>query len=441
MSDWIRVCFPPRPWVDVGDRPSYPIPRMSVHRSLCVGLLLLVFACAEERGDISSAPRSPQARAAPSLAAGAEESTPNAQLVAARGASNSEKAARAPGERALPSFAGRTLAGTRLSMSSLIGKRTLLFFFNPELEDAGPVADAVADVAGLAKSNNFQVLGIGVGSNSAKLRSFVKQHGFDFPVIDDSNANIANVLRIPGPLFIIGADSEGYMSFVLPGFDASGEDPEKRIAEQIKESLRIRSGHVATRPLIDHPKAPSFTTTTIDGKPFDLASLKGRPIVLMFFLHTCPHCHAALEFFREQLEKIPEAKRPDLVGISLQNRPSAVRRTLDDENLDFFVPLMDPGQEILQSYGVSGGVPDISLINAEGEIIYRSNGWRDERDPPLMRMYLARIAGERVPMLLSKKGYAGNDVCAVCHEQQAATWEITQHAGAYGTLVTHGEER
>ncbi|MEE3326956.1 MAG: multiheme c-type cytochrome [Myxococcota bacterium] len=363
------------------------------------------------------------------------------QLIADAKAKPAAPAARAPGERPLPAFSGRTLAGTRLSMTSLIGKRVLFFFFNPEIKGAGTVATAVSQVAKLGQSHNFRVVGIGVGSSTYKVRDFAKKYDLDFSIIDDSNAEISSLLRIPSPLFIIGADAEGYMSFVVPGFDTSGEEAVERIVDKIKESLRIRTETVPAGPLIDHPKAPMFTTQDINGKPFDLASLKGRPIVLIFFLHTCPHCHHALAFFRDQLKKIPEAKRPALVGISLQNRPSTVRNAMARENLDFFTPLMDPGQEILQSYGVAGGVPDISMINSEGEIIYRSNGWRDGRDPALMRMYLAKIADERIPMLLSKKGYAGNDVCSVCHEEQAATWELTSHAQAYGTLVTHGKER
>lgn len=363
------------------------------------------------------------------------------QLIANKKKTASSKTARAPGERPLPAFSGLTLAGTRLSMTSLLGKRVVLFFFNPEMKEAGPAATAVAQVARLSKSNNFRVVGIGVGSSASKIRTFAREHDFDFPVIDDSNAKIANLLRIRSPLFMIGADSEGYMNFVLPGFDTSGDDAVERIAERIKESLRIRTGHLATGPLIDHPEAPLFTTQDLNGKPFDLASLKGKPIVLIFFLHTCPHCHHALAFFRDQIKKIPEAKRPTLVGITLQNRPSAVRSALAQEDLDFFIPLTDPGQEIMQAYGVAGGVPDISMIDREGRIIYRSNGWRDDRDPALMRMYLAKIAGERIPMLLSKKGYAGNDVCSTCHDQQAATWQLTKHAQAYATLVTHGKER
>ena len=363
------------------------------------------------------------------------------QLIADTQSKKKSRSARAPGERPLPAFAGRTLAGTRLSMTNLIGKRVLFFFFNPEIKGAGTVATAVAQVAQLSQSNNFRIVGIGVGSTTSKVRAFAQTHGFDFPVIDDSNAQISSLLRIPSPLFIVGADAEGYMNFVIPGFDTSSDEAVKNIVNRIKESLRIRTETVAAGPLVDHPKAPLFKTEDINGNPFDLASLKGQPIVLIFFLHTCPHCHHALAFFRDQIKKIPEDKRPALVGISLQNRPSTVRNSLARENLDFFTPLMDPGQEILQSYGVAGGVPDISMIDREGRIVYRSNGWRDKRDPALMRMYLAKIAGVRIPMLLSKKGYAGNDVCTVCHEQQAATWQLTQHAQAYATLVTHGKER
>ncbi|MBW2228814.1 MAG: redoxin domain-containing protein [Deltaproteobacteria bacterium] len=353
-----------------------------------------------------------------------------------------KKAARAAGERPLPAFGGQTLAGSHLSISSLIGKRMLLFFFNPEVPEAEPIAQAVAEVAKQSGPNNFNVVGIGVGSNASVLRSFAQEVKLEFPIINDSNARITTLLRLQSRILVLGVDSEGYVTFVHPGFDTAGDDAVEHIAGRLRESLRIAAPpHAASGALIQHPVAPSFETTSLSGQPFDLASLRGRPVVLMFFLHTCPHCHHALEFMREQLPKLPEAARPQLVAISLQNRPTAVRSALEQAGLDFFEPLVDPDQKIAQLYGVRGGVPDISLIDAEGRIIHRSTGWRDDRDPALTRMYLARIAGEKPPMLLSKKGYAGNDVCAVCHEQATATWELTSHARAYDTLVTHGQER
>jgi peroxiredoxin len=359
----------------------------------------------------------------------------------AAGDDTKKKTVRPPGERPLPGFEGRTLAGTRLSMSSLIGKRVMLFFFNPEDEQAEPVARAVAEVAKQARRHNLNIVGVGVGSTSSEVRSFAKRLSLGFPIIDDSDARITTLLRLPGRLMIIGADAEGYVTFILPGFNTTTEDATDIIAAQIRESLRIDDPNAGAGELLAYPDAPLFETQDINGKPFSLADFQGKPKIILFFLHTCPHCHHALEFFEKQLATIPEDKRPVLVAISLQNRPSAIRIALADAGLDYFKPLMDPDQDIATLYGLKGGVPDISMVDAQGQIIYRIQGWRDDRDPPLMRMYLAKIAGEPVPMLLARKGYSGNDSCVACHTMEAATWEVTSHATAYDTLVTHGENR
>lgn len=415
-----------------------------------LGLSLAGLACDQsdpgaQAGATKASPAQPASDAASALeadhASGHATQSPHAPAPDDQRAKSRKSAPRSSGERPLPAFGGRTLAGTQLDMASLIGQRVVLFFFNPESKGAGIVADAVSDVAKEQTSHNFNLVGIGMGSSASKLRSFARKHGFDFPVIDDSNADISALLRIPSPLVILGADSEGYLNFALPGFDTSQDDAREDIAGRLRQSLRIQEERSLAGPLLEYPQAPTFKTEFIGGQPFDFANTAGRPVVLMFFLHTCPHCHHALAFFREQLEDLPEDERPVLVAISLQNRPTAVLSAMKEAGLDFFTPLVDPDGEVAQLYGLAGGVPDISLIDPEGRIIYRSQGWRDERDPPLMRMYLARISGGRIPMLLSKTGYAGNDVCAVCHSQQNAAWELTRHAQAYDTLVTHGEER
>jgi hypothetical protein len=89
------------------------------------------------------------------------------------------------------------------------------------------------------------------------------------------------------------------------------------------------------------------------------------------------------------------------------------------------------------AYGVVGGVPDIFVVDADGKVATRVQGWRDDRDPPLMRMWLAKLAGQQVPMLLHASGYSGSEVCAICHEKENATWVLTQHATAFDTLVKH----
>jgi hypothetical protein len=44
-------------------------------------------------------------------------------------------------------------------------------------------------------------------------------------------------------------------------------------------------------------------------------------------------------------------------------------------------------------------------------------------------------------MLLHRTGYSGNEFCTVCHEQENETWQLTNHASAFNTLVRHGADR
>jgi hypothetical protein len=44
-------------------------------------------------------------------------------------------------------------------------------------------------------------------------------------------------------------------------------------------------------------------------------------------------------------------------------------------------------------------------------------------------------------MLLHATGYSGNEFCSVCHERENQTWQLTNHARAFDSLVRHGSDR
>ena len=346
-------------------------------------------------------------------------------------------------ERPLPAFEGMTIEGKRLSISSLVGKRFVLFFFNPEVDDSRFVATAVSRVAKLRGKNNFEIVGVAMGSNLSTTRRFAKETDLDFPILDDSSGRISKRLGLRQPIAIYGIDSEGYLDYGIGYFSSKVPDPAGVVEEQLRENLRLPSADVGDVGVLDtRPSAPLITVEGMaDDETFVLEDSIGKPIVLIFFLHTCPHCHSALSFFREQIEKLPQDKRPVFVGISVQHRPSAVKLALEQRDLDFFPVYFDPEQEAIEKYGVFAGFPDVFLIDREGRIVHRTQGWQADRDPALNRMILARITGNPVPMLLNPKGYTGSDVCSVCHEKEAMSYRFTQHASAFDTLVTHNEIR
>ena len=346
-------------------------------------------------------------------------------------------------ERPLPAFEGITLSGERLSVSKFIGRRLVIFFFNPEVDEAAPVAEAVASVARERHLHNFEVVGVALGSDLGTTEAFVKNAGIDFPVIDDSSGRITRQLRLRSKVALLGVDPEGYVSGLsISSFDKGVDDVVARTAKRIRESLHLpekTGGALDQRPL-----APLFETPRLDGgEPFRLVDTRGHPLVLIFFLHTCPHCHSALAFLKKELAAIPEAKRPLLIGVSLNNSASrtAVHTSLEALGLDYFEVLSDPTEVVRNQYGAFGGVPILYLIDAEGKIVHRTQGWREGRGNALLRMQLAKISGSTIPMLLNPEGYTGNDVCGVCHTVEHDSWLYTNHADAYGTLVEHAAER
>jgi peroxiredoxin/nitrate/TMAO reductase-like tetraheme cytochrome c subunit len=380
-----------------------------------------------------------------SAACGAEDSKPPAPARAEAPVPEAPPAKPAPrtrDERPLPAFEGVTLTGERVHSSNLIGRRLILFFFDPSSDEAETVGKAVASVSKLRGKHNFDVIGVGTSASRDELESFVASHGLDFPVLDDSRGGISRKLGLRFPAAIVGVDGEGYLSFGMAHFPAEGNDPAGAAESQIRERLRLPALGGALEPVLgEKPLAPAFEAVLLGGGSLSSDELRGRAAVLIFFLHTCPHCHHALEAMKKDLEGLPESTRPRLVGVSLTDRSSEVRAELAKLKLDFFEVVFDSDETLRNAYGATGGTPDIFLIDAEGRVTARVQGWRDERDPPLMRMRLARLAGAPVPMLLHQSGYSGNEFCGACHESQHATYELTAHSLAYDTLVKHGAER
>jgi len=417
-------------------RAAIPAPPISLSAAALALALVLTLGCQDTRSSEAGSSAATEASRNAAKAASPGQSNPDVKPVAHR-----------HDERPLPAFEGRTLAGERLAISSLIGKRLVLFFFNPEVASAEVVSRAVTAVAAQRGEFNFNVVGVAIGSNAVAANTFVKKLGFDFPVIDDSRGRVTAKLGLRAPVMLLSVDPEGFLGDLAMGsFSTDGDDAWKTIANQIRDKLRIPAPQHETAGLLDQrPLAPDFETVHLSGgETFKLASLEGKPLVLIFFLHTCPHCHKALQFLQQQLEKIEADKRPALVSVSIARSAgdSAVRSSLRDQGIvDDFPILSDPTGDLATAYGVFGGVPVIYLIDRDRRIAQRVQGWEGGREKALVGMQLAQIAGARVPLLLNHKGYTGADVCGVCHAKEYATWKFTDHSSAYDTLITHGQER
>ena len=131
---------------------------------------------------------------------------------------------------------------------------------------------------------------------------------------------------------------------------------------------------------------PALTGSAFDGSPVKIAS-DGRPKVLFFLAHWCPHCQNEVPVIVDYLEDEGEPDGVDLFGVSTavdDSRPNFPPSAwLDRENWPLPVLADSEGGTAAEAYGVSG-FPFFVAIDADGKVVGRHAG-------PLGRDGLARI--------------------------------------------------
>ncbi|MEM7408615.1 MAG: multiheme c-type cytochrome [Myxococcota bacterium] len=391
-----------------------------------IGAVLLAIVIAIGCGNTEEA-------SAPTTTAPGSEAAPEAASVEPAKSGGKQRVQRK--EQPLPAISGFALDGQRIQIGDFLGKRVALYFFDPGARDADAISTAVSRVAALGAEYNFAVVGIAFGADRPTAEAHVAKNNLDFPVIDDASGRISRRFGLREAA-MLGVDGDGYVTWASR-FSTNMPNPSDHIEGQLRTALRIPEA--APESFGSRPEAPTFTAKQLDEEaPFDFATTRGEAVVLIFFLHTCPHCHEALEFFKTALAGLPEDQRPLLYGVETsRSTAGAIRNRLDADGLDYFPVLRDKDRVVQSAYGVFGGVPDIFLIDRKGRIVSRSSGW-NAAEGPLLRMRMAQMAGAPVPMLLHATGYSGSEVCGVCHQSEHQTWQLTQHATAFDTLVTHG---
>lgn len=143
-----------------------------------------------------------------------------------------------------------------------------------------------------------------------------------------------------------------------------------------------------TRPSADVPTiakgqpAPEIVGTTLDGAAFDLAALRGRPVVVNFWGPTCVPCRSEFPLFKAKLAQ-HAADGLVVVGVLMADPPDLARTFIADEGATW-ATVADPDGAIKGAYRVAAR-PQSYFIDRAG--ILRSIQIGEVQDKDFERQY------------------------------------------------------
>lgn len=124
----------------------------------------------------------------------------------------------------------------------------------------------------------------------------------------------------------------------------------------------------------NHPMAPAFSLTDLDGQKIDSSSYKGKVLLVDFWATWCSPCREEIPRFVE-LQKQYGDQGFQVVGISMDDSPKPVRDFYKEFKLNYPVVMGDEATS--DAYGGVLGLPVNVLVGRDGRIYAKHAGLTD----------------------------------------------------------------
>lgn len=135
--------------------------------------------------------------------------------------------------------------------------------------------------------------------------------------------------------------------------------------------------------------APPLKLKSLDGKDFNLASLKGQPVLVDFWATWCMPCRASMPQLAKLFADFKD-KGLAVVSVSKDEYPADAARYVAKYKYSW-VQVADPNGETEANWG-SFGIPHLILIGKDGKVLIESDGF-DEKEDAKIRTVLQLMNG------------------------------------------------
>ena len=145
------------------------------------------------------------------------------------------------------------------------------------------------------------------------------------------------------------------------------------------DARRAARHDAALRSIVNKP-LPALPLKTLDGKPFDVGSLKGKVVLLDFFASWCGICKAELPHLKTAFAKYQNNPQVAFVLVSVDEDARRLERYLADMKFPFAIARM-PIEAAESSMGFDN-VPATFYLDPRGVVRYQTNGTEAHGDSP-----------------------------------------------------------
>ena len=137
--------------------------------------------------------------------------------------------------------------------------------------------------------------------------------------------------------------------------------------------------------------APAFELTALDGARVSLADFRGRPVLLYFWLASCPYCTQELPSVIEQVRRDYEPRGLAVLAVNIEEDRAIVAAWVRVHKVTSRV-LLDPTGAANRAYRVIG-TPTVFLIGRDGHLVAKAistRPWTGETGRSVFQALLAR---------------------------------------------------
>ncbi|HEY1911222.1 MAG TPA: TlpA disulfide reductase family protein [Vicinamibacterales bacterium] len=173
----------------------------------------------------------------------------------------------------------------------------------------------------------------------------------------------------------------------------TGNEPFNAWLETELARRRDERKTAALSSLVDRP-LPKLALRTVDGKPYDLAALRGKIVLLDFFASWCGTCRQELPHLKTSYAKYQHDPTVVFLLVSIDEDAKRLDRYLDEMKFPFPVARLDIGQAE-RSMGFDN-VPSTYYLDRNGIVRYQIVGAESHGDSPArVNWFIDQLKGDR----------------------------------------------